>query len=272
MARRELPELRLGSDEQLRARMARYLPGGEPGKAHFSEVINGRRRISSAFLAALHQAFGFETLDLPIEIWLAEELEATFVTQLRSARQQYLNPLEWLHHIASEPRESRLQLRVHGGLLGIGFDHSYQSDRYLPLTLGQRVHLEVLLPSDGWLTFFNAYPAHDFKGPMIHWIDPALRNNMKRRPKGRVMLPEGEEGILVGRPTGPNSLFAVLWSSRPAFPWLQSTAHAVEIAVEDLRSAFYQRNAAQEVGANPGSEIDVALLNYNVLEPEEAAD
>lgn len=264
-ARQEFPEQKLGSDDQLRARMGRFLPGGEPGKAHFSEVVNGRRRISSAFLASIHRAFAFDRLDLPTAIWFAEDLEQGFVTPLRAARRKYLNPLEWLHQAAEAPAADGFRIRVQGGLLGIGFDRNYENDRYLSLTLGQSVRLELLLPRDGWLTLFNVYPAPDLKGPMIHWIDPPLRNVMKRRSTGLVMLPEEGEGIPVGRPTGLNSLFALLWPEKPTFGWPQSVSQAVEIDVEDLRSAFLRFGAVADGGSGTG--VDVALLSYNVIDP-----
>lgn len=271
IARCEIPERRLGTDDRLRDAMAPYLDGAAPGLSHFNAVVNGKRRLSLSLLSALHRAFGLDRLGLDEEIWLSEARSA-FAPAVRAARRRFLDPLAWLRRLAAGPAGQGLALEVEGGLLGIGVDHPHGSAVPLALGLGQSVRLSAELPFEGWLTLFNVSADETYQQPSIHWIDPPLANVDRRRPAGRCVLPGENRSVPIGRPLGCNTLFAILWRDRPRLPWPTTRADALEITMEQLRGTFLSIEAsrAKEGGQELSVDLErvrVAWVDYIVVAP-----
>ncbi len=271
-ARQLVIEKRLGTDDRLRAEMGTYLDGGSPGRAHFSEVSGGKRRLSPQFVNALHRAFGFDRLNLSHSIWSAttDQIEEAFANPIIAARRRFLDPLDWFRRLGEGTAGDGLRIEIDGGLLGIGFDRPPGAENALALSVGASVRLCVELPFEGWLTFFNVSPDENLQHPMIHWIDPPLANIHKKRPAGSAVLPGPNASIPVGRPIGPNRLLALLWREKPKLDWARSQSEALQISERELRAVFLNV-AVPDVSTVGGPTVDpeqmqVATIDYLVIE------
>ncbi len=262
-AKQEFQKRSFASDANLREEMGKHLHSGMPAKGHFSDVVCGRRRITGDFLSALHKAFGFDHLGIPITIWFVEDIEAEFIDQIRSARSQYLDVVAWLRRVEPPTSESRLEVKIRDTLLGIGVDYKSGREMARSLKLGQKVHLDFYLPFEGWLTLFNLSPKAELDGPVVHWIDPPLHNIKKKRPAGRLTLPQDLEGVQVGHPTGPNTLISVLWRELPEFSW-PTISDSQIIDEKKFRDLFVQELPSLNSNNTVNKKFVVSTLDYEV--------
>ncbi|MEL6978256.1 MAG: hypothetical protein AAGM38_06210 [Pseudomonadota bacterium] len=275
--RTEVAELHLDTDDLIREAMAPHLAAGAPGKTHFSEVINGRRKLSAGFLRALHRAFRLDRLGLSEALWFEGDdadprAIAAFQEQVREAMQRRLDPLGWLRRIVER---SRLPLFIEGGVLGIGTgaQSEHPGGEIVRLAVGSRVQISTSLSEDGYLTFFNLQADESYSEPLVHWIDPALGNVLRFREGGLLSLPETGKGVPVGGPPGLNTLVAVFWPEKPQFYWPTSTGDSATVPLAEFRRFLLQSSIdggeAAEAEAAEEDEImreRVGLFDYIVFD------
>lgn len=277
--RREIPERPLSTDDMIRTEIGRFDSRGTPGRSHFNEVVNGKRRLHPALRTALHRAFGLDSLRIPLEVWDLPEpsLEETLARQVRKARSRFMAPLAWLRRLASSSGTigPALGLAVDGGLLGIAVDAPGDGDAAVALTLGQSVRVRANLPFAGWLTVFNICPDVSDGRPLIHWIDPPLDNVLRHRPAGSALLPGPNASVPVGRPVGPNVLVAVHWLEKPSFDFIRRQEGVELIDESTLRKVLLSAAPAEAESSVKDKEkrylesgVAVAILDYVVLSPD----